>query len=763
LERRRITDLIVLVRKLVEKSIDDDMTKLARAHIFELIESGKLESETEDPLSRLIKNPDRAMVRDFFASILVIDNAAFRAETAVVVRRILASEFWRTPLDRLVFAQELEDGGHKEAALLVRSSVFNQLALTSEWTQGHHEKAVKDAGTFDHRVKPDVYDRLETAEKNDAEDRHFLSSSPWAISYDDPLTFFEGRIYNAVYAAVKKDYEAWLKAAQSQTRRPLNLINMSNIDAHVAADHLFKRLDPRAQMDYPKTLGVHELVRFILMAEHSGNPAYRLRRQTALGTLLDINTPEARLALARLLLASSDPMFIEELFANTEQVDGILLAELEHLLHEEPSGHRSGTSLVYQQALAKLAATALPGDANSGRRLLILRSILDVQADFELADLSEGRHPLGDLLEDSGLPENSIRSTAREHLARRILWWSLDAILKWHAQTTLTSSTILSEQSSFDAVKQALGLEDFKPERLRSVWEKGRELHAPYYARVQEIADRRSTQAFLKGVRDQVTHLEADHLTYFSWAGGIGLLFGVAGWVAAYALSENTPNKGNRRQFLTGWWPKVLLWFLLALAAKENLNASPIAYTLPAVESMQLSELDESFVATRAARPQSTGINLWQVNSEQHLAVLDETLAAWSAAKPEGAQELFVVMVAEGDALRRALKQMAAKYPNVPMEIVTAGDDVSKALEVALENRSDYASALKARSSRVELYLTSSEWTYSKTIRLGSDEVLFSGFLSDDSIHWIDQHLGAAVIIPLERALEHEREARRNA
>jgi hypothetical protein len=301
LSQRRVVDLIVLHRSLYEKNPGSDMARLARQHALELIESGSNslqadDSSIEDPMKRLMQltdqDPHRAVAQEFLVSVLSMKNAATDPETALAVRRILQSDFWRTYADKLALARALENAGQKEAAALVRNAVFAHIAEHVGWKLGPPQEEASTSLTTKW-LDTGLWVRLENMSASHAQDLNWLENSPWVLSghFDDLLN-------PLLYGHARTEYEALTEESNALPAAPLTVLPLTH--AGVRADHEFGRLDALTQRNgYTQTLTLHALARFLTIAERLENIVYRERREQVLTQLINDNTPLARFLLAR--------------------------------------------------------------------------------------------------------------------------------------------------------------------------------------------------------------------------------------------------------------------------------------------------------------------------------------------------------------------------------------------------------------------------------------------------------------------------------
>ncbi|MBP9866317.1 MAG: hypothetical protein KBC91_07950, partial [Candidatus Omnitrophica bacterium] len=407
LRQRRIVDLMAVHAALYQKNPDLDKTKLARAHIVELLESD------EDPLKRLVQldhaDAKRTLAETFLASLLIGEQAAFDADHAVAVRKVLASPFWRTYADKLSLAQALEKSAAdpglqsrgQKAATLVRNQVFADIALNIRWVQGEPQEHAKGAGAVQ-RYDTATWDQLQIAKHTDEQDRLRLQL-PWVIVDDvPPEENFKGRINAELYEKALAVYRGFQTDAAAVKTPSLNVLDFEPGTGGFYSDHVFNRLDVLTRRnDYLQHLSLHALERLLEMGERPENVGYRERREQIVDRLVKDNSAQSRLILARALVKTQEPEVLQLLL--TKDVSRLLIEDMPHL--KETAAEAPGTLLLYQQALAKLSGRV---EETEGQRRLALRVLLDTLSDFDLKDLAKGNHPIQKMLESAGIPEAVI-------------------------------------------------------------------------------------------------------------------------------------------------------------------------------------------------------------------------------------------------------------------------------------------------------------------------------------------------------------------
>ncbi len=559
LRQRRIADLVMIHRDLFAKSPELDMTKLARAHIIELIETD------EDPLKRLVQlehgDLKRAAAQEFLVSLISSEDAAFDPDLAISVRKVLSSSFWRTYADKLQLARALENVSkgnpleirRKKAAFLIRNIVFGQIAQNVRWAHGEPQEHAKGVGAvqrFDGWVagwfsQPGVWDRLEIIEKSRMDDLEWLEHSPWVIAYTDPRENFNGRIHQELYDKALDAYEAANADAENTAVRDITVLDFEPQTGSFHSDHVYKFLDPLTQRnDYLQTLSLHALERLLQMSERPENKNYRLRREQIVDRLVKENTPQSKLLLARTLIKTSDREILQLLF--DKHVDGLLIDEMNHL--NKVSETEPGLILLYQQALAKLAGLkSFSGSVDEeGRRRLAIRVLLDTLTDFELKDLSEGRHQMEALLKSEGVNEEIIRSTALEQLRRHEMLWAIPTAASWKSNVTFKSQVFVQGEAALKNLEQALGNDNLSPERVEAALAAGRRDYPDLFRRMTALTAFRDAEIQNGSKRDHVGHLQ-------TWRLSIGLVLGVialaAGFVGGFiSMRSSRPYSLNRRR-----------------------------------------------------------------------------------------------------------------------------------------------------------------------------------------------------------------------
>ncbi len=534
-QHRRIVDLVVVHRALYTKSPNLDMTKLARSQAIELIESDP------DALKRLAQleqsNPKRAVVQEFLILLLTTDNAAFDPDLSIAVRKILASNFWRIYAEKLALARSLEAAGHTPAAFLVRNEVFTHIAERTGWTLGEPQAHAKGVGPVE-RYDPAIWDRLHNMEKNEAQDHRWLRHSPWVLATIDPRENFKGRINDLLYEKSLKEYEALAAVAEKGASVGITVLPQASLKDGLLSDHVFNRLDILSRRnDYIQSLNLYALERFLTISERPQNQGYRERRGQIIDRLVNDNSPNSRLLLARVLVRTHDPDVVKQLFHR--DVNKILIQETSRL--KDASDTEPGTLMIYQQALAKLSGPKISPEGGSH---LAVRALLDTLSDFELEQLAGGHHPVKKILEGAGVPERVIFSTANEQLNRRATLWAIEMAAEW-SRLTLESQVHSPAESALNDLKEALGIENFSSARVETAWAAGLRDHPHIFNRLHDLFEFRRQEIMRGSDRDAVTHLETARLSVGIGLGMLGLLAGFL-WRLTRPLSSKSSRSAKK-------------------------------------------------------------------------------------------------------------------------------------------------------------------------------------------------------------------------
>lgn len=519
LEKDRIQDLIKVHKVLVKGYHKDlDVAKLARAHIFELIESGA-ESAEGDPLNQLIQSGSedtelRRDIEEFFVSVLSLPEAAASPETAVVVRRILECPFWPGHADKLAVARALEASasaphpeGRRAAALLIRCAVFAQIAVHTDRGTGAVQKQGKSYAT--ERWDPKAWYRLFNEEENDKEDRMFLGHSPWALAAQDPVDYFEWQIGDDLYKNALENYKKEMAEADKGKPKPVSVLDMSS--QGIQSDLVFTRLSYAGRIKHVKNLSnPRSLERLLLLGERTGGK-YLDRRKDILQKLRKMKDPHSHFILARVLASTSDETIIRQFQSpelGKQLVDDVRRLKQAMVSSRSP-GALAGEFLVYQKALAKLSVSYPREEVYDAQRLLALRGIVEPLGDFELSKLLKSKtHLLREQLEKQNVPAEAIEAVVQEQIARRAALWAIP-LVRERAKLSPRSAIFSSVGSPLkDLEENALGLLIPHTEKIREKWEKGLRTHSPQFEELRDMAIYRHDQILGIEPRDVVKVFE---------------------------------------------------------------------------------------------------------------------------------------------------------------------------------------------------------------------------------------------------------------
>ncbi len=784
LTQRRIVDLINLHRRLYEKDPSADMTLLARAHIIELIESGAnaLQTDdgaTEDPLRRLSQlagnDPNRAAAQEFLVSILSANDAAFHPDTAVAVRRILDSAFWKTYADKLALARALDGAEQKDAAELVRRAVFAHMAGHIAWAHGQPQEEATHLGPIK-RWDPEIWDRLNNMSESERQDVLYLAGSPWTLADNAGAMINSERRAKALH-----EFGVLAGDAAQQAAQPLTVLDFS--PSKMSADHIFGRLDALSRRNsYTQNVNLYARARFLLIAEENGNDSYLERREQIVTSLINNNTSVSRFLLARLVIKIDDAAFLKQLI--DKDVDNILTQELMELTHGRDND--PGVTAIYQNALGKLAGAFPDSAAAEGRRRLALRATLESLTDFEVDAVADGKHELRRRLLSAGVPENVIVAAAKEEIGRRALAYAVPLAEDW-SKVTIQSQTFAAAGSPLRNVESALALQNFEPAGVEHALSEGRRDHPAIFDRLSEIAERRREQIERGAERDMVGHLE-------TWRLSLGISLGVIGFFAGFfakivSLGRSkaySPNERKKRFF-----PKLFIWTiftgaaLLAMgpsahAAPVNLNAPAqasanseastsaqrVLVNAPVVQSLGLYELSENIIEKRRdTRSGANSISVWEVTGAAHLDVVRKTLAGFD--KPDYKEA--VLLIASTDVMEDTLKLksfLERGHQNRTVLIIEQNGavDPAKAIESACANAlfSEYKQSLRNKKAVIDLF-AASDWQSSPTVVIDGVEMPSSAVFGSASLHWIDLIKGLVLSVPVGGDMDRSFEALRAA
>lgn len=535
LAQRRITDLVSAHRILNEKSPELDMTKLSRSHILELLEFD------ETSLRRLVQldktDPRRTEAEKFLLSVLSVKNAEVTPAYAAAARKILKSEFWKTHAEKYAVSKALEASGNIEAARLVRNALFADIASHTGFRLGEPQTQAKAPGPVQ-RYDSATWDRLHNADKSDADDRWFLTHSPWTLSSSaEPADHFKNRISRKLYDLALKEYEALEAESEKTVHAAQETFSFS--DDKLLSDHIFRRLDNQMQREYIQNLSLHGLERFLKISEQPSNKTYRERRGQVINRLLNDKSAEGKFILARVLLTTNDKSLLTQLI--DKGAASIIINEAAHA--KETPG--SSELVIYQLALAKLTGIKAERISPLGARQLALRALTESLSDFELASLSQGTHPVKAILKAEGIPEDVVTAAANEHLSRRATLWAIDQTVEWN-KLTLNSQVLTPQEAALKNLKEALSIENFDPARVYAAWSAGMKEHPDVFMRLNNISEFRHEQILKGEERDVVTHLEVHRLSIALTLGIFGLFTGML-FRAFTSMSPKSESQQKRK------------------------------------------------------------------------------------------------------------------------------------------------------------------------------------------------------------------------
>lgn len=558
-----IIDLIEVHKMLYHKSPDLDMTKLARAHVIELLETH------EDSLNRLVQlrnidseeakvYPEKEriarIVQEFIIAILAADNAAFE-NFEIVVRDILSSEFWPTRADKMALAHALEKttGNHPlyerliKAAFLIRNYIFAETALHISFSHGEPQSHAEGVGAVA-RYDTGTWDDLHSTKKSDYEDLRRLKDLRWIVNYERPEENFKGKIDDIRYGLALQKYQELDRDIEFP--EPPKVLDFSPRSGGIRTDHLFRQYSYEGkQKDFfeedrkPFPPSPHELDRFVQMSELPWNQSFIPWRTRPVEELVMNPSPEALSVLARRIVDTKSPEVISLLLA--QNVDGKLIEEMSRL--QNSSHSKPGTMIRFHQALGRLSGPKIFG-LTKGARDRALRTLLESFTDYESKDLDQARHGIEKTLEEAGVLEFSGERNA----VRQATLWAIEVTIEWIRGVPLFSYVYTPAEVELRDIEKALHIKNFDPRRVQAAWVRLAQHDPTVFNRLLDLTEFRRGQIERGSARDHQTHLETHRLATAVWMVVLGFVVGISSRITAFAVSQRSSSESKKKD---GFFP----------------------------------------------------------------------------------------------------------------------------------------------------------------------------------------------------------------
>ncbi len=251
------------------------------------------------------------------------------------------------------------------------------------------------------------------------------------------------------------------------------------------------------------------------------------------------------------------------------------------------------------------------------------------------------------MLQNAGIPEAMILSTAGEQLRRHELFWAKEKAAQWEREVTLQSHIFVPGEAALENLEQALGNENLSAERVELALAAGKRDQPRLFRRLIEISEALDAQILKGPEREHVTHIQ-------TWRLSLGFILSVIGFAAGLvwglfhltASKAYWPGKKNRRSEMRS----VPEGLLKAAASKERF-----------LQEMRIGqELHFAEYERRALQEFGTGL-------EEILDQMPSTLAGKIPVKTKGSGEILIHYNASAHATGFAaqLSELMKTHPEI--------------------------------------------------------------------------------------------------